>query len=71
MLRLFSGFRYLEKKDYLHAYQIACLGVTENDWRTLAIQALSGLNFEIARKVFRYFPAFAFLCGFVIFPTRH
>jgi|Transcript_6974 intraflagellar transport protein 122 len=47
-----SVYRYLEKKDYLHAYQIACLGVTENDWRTLAIQALSGLNFEIARKAF-------------------
>ena len=51
LIRLSMNCRYLEKKDYLHAYQIACLGVTENDWRTLAIQALSGLNFEIARKV--------------------
>lgn len=47
-----SLYRYLEKKDFINAYKIACLGVTENDWRTLAIQALSGLNFEIARKAF-------------------
>eukprot|EP01006_Ploeotia_vitrea_P032643 TRINITY_DN64821_c0_g1_i1.p1 TRINITY_DN64821_c0_g1~~TRINITY_DN64821_c0_g1_i1.p1 ORF type:complete len:1202 (-),score=127.96 TRINITY_DN64821_c0_g1_i1:106-3711(-) len=47
-----SLYRYLEKKDYSNAYKIACLGVTENDWRTLAIQALSGLNFNIARKAF-------------------
>eukprot|EP00906_Rhabdomonas_costata_P031099 RCo043952 len=47
-----SMYRYLEKKDYTSACKIACLGVTENDWRTLAIQALSGLNFEIARKAF-------------------
>jgi len=47
-----SMYRYLERRDYQHAYQIACLGVTENDWRTLAIQALGGLSFDVARKAF-------------------
>eukprot|EP01002_Notosolenus_urceolatus_P013184 NODE_43_length_3237_cov_15.831556_g34_i0.p1 GENE.NODE_43_length_3237_cov_15.831556_g34_i0~~NODE_43_length_3237_cov_15.831556_g34_i0.p1 ORF type:complete len:1042 (+),score=386.07 NODE_43_length_3237_cov_15.831556_g34_i0:156-3128(+) len=47
-----SMYRYLEKRDFDDAYKIACLGVTENDWRTLAIQALSHLKFEIARKSF-------------------
>ena len=47
-----SLYRYLEQKDYTSAYQIACLGVTENDWRMLAMQALTDLNFPIARKAF-------------------
>eukprot|EP01079_Euglenida_sp_SAG-EU17-18_P011137 gene11137-300_t len=47
-----SLYRYLERKDYHNAYKIACLGVTEADWRTLAVQALSNLDFEIARKAF-------------------
>ena len=46
-----SLYRYLEKKDYDNAYKVACLGVTENDWRELAIRALSGLAFDYARKV--------------------
>eukprot|EP01064_Diplonema_japonicum_P000248 TRINITY_DN10184_c2_g1_i1.p1 TRINITY_DN10184_c2_g1~~TRINITY_DN10184_c2_g1_i1.p1 ORF type:complete len:1221 (+),score=188.38 TRINITY_DN10184_c2_g1_i1:64-3726(+) len=47
-----SLYRYLEKKDFTSAYQIACLGVTENDWRMLAMQALTDLNFPIARRAF-------------------
>jgi intraflagellar transport protein 122 len=47
-----SLFRYLEQRDYEHAYQVACLGVTDSDWRELAIQSLQGLAFEIARKAF-------------------
>eukprot|EP00754_Rhynchopus_humris_P012587 Rhum_TRINITY_DN14297_c3_g2::Rhum_TRINITY_DN14297_c3_g2_i1::g.78668::m.78668/K19656/IFT122; intraflagellar transport protein 122 len=47
-----SLYRYLEKKDYDSGYQIACLGVTENDWRMLAMQALADLNFATARKAF-------------------
>lgn len=47
-----SLYRYLEKKDYDNAYKVACLGVTENDWRELAIRALSGLAFDYARKAF-------------------
>ena len=51
LIRCCMNSRYLDKKDYLHAHQVACLGVTENHWRTQAIQALGGLNFKIARKV--------------------
>lgn len=31
---------YLEKNDVDLAYKVACLGVTESDWRTLALAAL-------------------------------
>lgn len=44
--------QYLERKMFKNAYQIACLGVTQNDWRTLALEALEGMNFEIAKKAF-------------------
>eukprot|EP00760_Papus_ankaliazontas_P010181 PhM_4_TR1421/c0_g1_i1/m.66679/K19656/IFT122; intraflagellar transport protein 122 len=45
-------YRYVDLKDFASAYRIACLGVTERDWRTLAVQALLNLNFTIARKAF-------------------
>lgn len=44
-------YQYLEKKHYKEAYQIACLGVTDSDWRDLATEALEGLDFETAKKV--------------------
>ncbi|KND02004.1 uncharacterized protein SPPG_02510 [Spizellomyces punctatus DAOM BR117] len=44
--------RYLEKKDFDSAYQVACLGVTETDWRRLAIDALEALRLDIAEKSF-------------------
>ena len=47
-----SLYRYLEKREFENAYKIACLGVTEADWRLLATQSLSGLSFDIARKAF-------------------
>ncbi|XP_014246043.1 intraflagellar transport protein 122 homolog [Cimex lectularius] len=45
-------YQYLEKKLFTEVYDIACLGVTESDWKTLAHSALDALNFEIARKAF-------------------
>jgi len=47
-----SLYRYLEKKDFDNAYKIACLGVTEGDWRMLATKALTELNLTVARKAF-------------------
>ena len=33
------------------AYKIACLGVTEVDWRVLAMEALEGMDLDVAKKV--------------------
>jgi len=47
-----SLYRYIEKKDFETAYRVACLGVTEADWRLLALDALQALKFEYAKKAF-------------------
>uniref|UniRef100_A0A8D2DF58 Intraflagellar transport protein 122 homolog n=1 Tax=Sciurus vulgaris TaxID=55149 RepID=A0A8D2DF58_SCIVU len=45
-------YQYLDRKLFKEAYQIACLGVTDTDWRELAMEALEGLEFETAKKAF-------------------
>ncbi|CAK4696321.1 hypothetical protein AeMF1_011920 [Aphanomyces euteiches] len=44
--------RYVEQKEFELAYRVACLGVTESDWRLLAWEALKNMSFDIARKGF-------------------
>lgn len=44
--------QYLNEKEFEGAYKIACLGVTEADWRALALDALEGLNLNIAKNCF-------------------
>ena len=45
-------YKYLEQKDCETAYKIACLGVTEQDWTSLAIECIQNYKFNIARKAF-------------------
>lgn len=45
-------FHFIEAKLFTKAYQIACLGVTEQDWKSLAFEALQNKQFEVARKAF-------------------
>lgn len=45
-------YRFLENKDFRMAYKIACLGVTEQDWRALGKEALQNKEFDLARKAF-------------------
>ncbi|EQB77808.1 intraflagellar transport protein 122 isoform 1-like protein [Camelus ferus] len=45
-------YQYLDRRMFREAYQIACLGVTDTDWRELAMEALEGLEFETAKKAF-------------------
>uniref|UniRef100_H3AZ66 Intraflagellar transport protein 122 homolog n=1 Tax=Latimeria chalumnae TaxID=7897 RepID=H3AZ66_LATCH len=45
-------YQYLERKLFKEAYQIACLGVTDTDWRELAMEALEGLDIKTAKKAF-------------------
>ncbi|KAK9811224.1 hypothetical protein WJX72_000251 [[Myrmecia] bisecta] len=47
-----SMHRYLEMPDFERAYKVACLGVTEADWRDLANAALRALDLNTARKAF-------------------
>lgn len=47
-----SVYRYLEKRQTDKAYEVACLGVTDADWRHLAMTALESLDTEPARKAF-------------------
>lgn len=47
-----SLYRYVEKKDWANAFAVACLGVTESDWRLLAMEALAAMSFDIARASF-------------------
>ncbi|EYB81018.1 hypothetical protein Y032_0394g620 [Ancylostoma ceylanicum] len=45
-------YQYIENKDYQKAYDLACLGVTSEDWQILAKDAIANLQCEIAKKAF-------------------
>jgi len=47
-----SLIKYIENKDFKSAYQVACLGITEQDFKSLGIEALQNGDFEIARRCF-------------------
>ncbi|KAK6748591.1 hypothetical protein RB195_001298 [Necator americanus] len=45
-------YQYIEKKEYQKAYELACLGVTSEDWEILAKEAIEDLECGIAKKAF-------------------
>ncbi|KAB7503457.1 Intraflagellar transport protein [Armadillidium nasatum] len=45
-------YQYLDKKMFEEAYTIACLGVTEGDFNSLAYAALENHNYDVALKAF-------------------
>jgi len=47
-----SLYRFLEAKQYEQAYNVACLGVTESDWRFFGLTALQDMELDVARKAF-------------------
>ncbi|KAI9343877.1 WD40-repeat-containing domain protein [Zopfochytrium polystomum] len=44
--------RYIERKEFQRAYEVCSLGVTESDWKRLALEALENLHLNVARKAF-------------------
>ncbi|XP_035207388.1 intraflagellar transport protein 122 homolog [Stegodyphus dumicola] len=47
-----SMYQYIEKKMFNKAYSVACLGVTDGDWRALAEAAIQNLSLDVARQAF-------------------
>ncbi|CAI4224555.1 unnamed protein product [Auanema sp. JU1783] len=45
-------YQYIENKQYDFAYKLANLGVTEEDWKILANDALVNMELEIATRAF-------------------
>lgn len=43
---------FLEREEHDSAYAVACLGVTESDWRALGLAALDATRLDVARKSF-------------------
>ncbi|XP_014607385.1 PREDICTED: intraflagellar transport protein 122 homolog isoform X1 [Polistes canadensis] len=45
-------YQYLDIGSFKEAYEVACLGVAESDWRALGIAALDNLELNIAYSAF-------------------
>ncbi|KAG5465400.1 hypothetical protein CUR178_00103 [Leishmania enriettii] len=47
-------YKYVEMRDLDRAYEVACLGVADSDWKMLGLHAMSQLRLDIARKAFTH-----------------
>eukprot|EP00041_Stephanoeca_diplocostata_P034387 m.1171057 g.1171057 ORF g.1171057 m.1171057 type:complete len:1193 (+) comp24511_c0_seq1:191-3769(+) len=48
----YAMYQYLNDKHFAQAYKVACLGVTDSDWRALGVAALDALELDIAKNCF-------------------
>ncbi|KAI8907280.1 WD40-repeat-containing domain protein [Gorgonomyces haynaldii] len=55
--------RYLQKGNYEKAYEMACLGVPELDWKKLGLDALEHLSFDVAKRSFIRIKEYVYLEG--------
>jgi hypothetical protein len=66
-------YQYLQQRRFKEAYKVACLGVTDSDWRALALEALEGLDLTIAKQAFIrvcHYDCFGLFCLCIIQPDR-
>eukprot|EP00828_Plagiopyla_frontata_P043467 TRINITY_DN678_c0_g1_i2.p1 TRINITY_DN678_c0_g1~~TRINITY_DN678_c0_g1_i2.p1 ORF type:complete len:953 (-),score=153.20 TRINITY_DN678_c0_g1_i2:31-2889(-) len=57
----YSLLKYIEKKQFNMAYKLACLGITDQDFKLLGIEALKYGEIKIAKKCFIRTKDFQFL----------
>jgi len=44
--------KFIENRDFESAYKVACMGITEQDFKYLGLEALQAGDFDVASKCF-------------------
>lgn len=54
-------YKYIELQNFQKAYEVACLGVTDGDWKMLGLHAMTHLELGVARKAFTHIQEVRFM----------